>query len=64
MRHLCVSVYLKQAFTTDFRVHWAQHPLRPEFVESTYFIYKVRLFTVLYVSYVITVIYLSWSVSS
>jgi len=30
-----------QAFTTDFRIHWAQHPLRPEFVESTYFIYKV-----------------------
>lgn len=30
-----------QAFTTDFRVHWAQHPLRPEFAESTYFLYKV-----------------------
>uniref|UniRef100_A0A8P0P7D6 alpha-1,2-Mannosidase n=1 Tax=Canis lupus familiaris TaxID=9615 RepID=A0A8P0P7D6_CANLF len=28
------------AFTTDFRVHWAQHPLRPEFAESTYFLYK------------------------
>jgi len=34
-------MYVMQAFTTDFRVHWAQHPLRPEFVESTYFIYKV-----------------------
>lgn len=33
---------LPQAFTTDFRVHWAQHPLRPEFAESTYFLYKVR----------------------
>ena len=32
--------FLPEAFTTDFRVHWAQHPLRPEFVESTYFIYK------------------------
>uniref|UniRef100_A0A8D3D6N5 alpha-1,2-Mannosidase n=1 Tax=Scophthalmus maximus TaxID=52904 RepID=A0A8D3D6N5_SCOMX len=31
---------LYQAFTTDFRVHWAQHPLRPEFAESTYFLYK------------------------
>ncbi len=31
-----------QAFTTDFRVHWAQHPLRPEFAESTYFLYKVQ----------------------
>lgn len=31
-----------QAFTTDFRVHWAQHPLRPEFAESTYFLYKVK----------------------
>lgn len=36
---ICYSV---QAFTTDFRVHWAQHPLRPEFAESTYFLYKVR----------------------
>jgi len=35
-----------QAFTTDFRVHWAQHPLRPEFVESTYFIYKVSHYSV------------------
>lgn len=35
-------VFLPQAFTTDFRVHWAQHPLRPEFAESTYFLYKVR----------------------
>ncbi|MGH0154820.1 UNVERIFIED_CONTAM: hypothetical protein FKN15_027681 [Acipenser sinensis] len=29
-----------RAFTTDFRVHWGQHPLRPEFAESTYFLYK------------------------
>ncbi|MGH0175667.1 UNVERIFIED_CONTAM: hypothetical protein FKN15_071085 [Acipenser sinensis] len=29
-----------QAFTTEFRVHWGQHPLRPEFAESTYFLYK------------------------
>uniref|UniRef100_G1PNG7 alpha-1,2-Mannosidase n=1 Tax=Myotis lucifugus TaxID=59463 RepID=G1PNG7_MYOLU len=35
--------FLPEAFTTDFRVHWAQHPLRPEFAESTYFLYKVRL---------------------
>ncbi|XP_013920349.1 PREDICTED: ER degradation-enhancing alpha-mannosidase-like protein 3 [Thamnophis sirtalis] len=33
--------FLPEAFTTDFRVHWAQHPLRPEFAESTYFLYKV-----------------------
>lgn len=38
---VCMS---SQAFTTDFRVHWAQHPLRPEFAESTYFLYKVRAF--------------------
>uniref|UniRef100_A0A673JGE3 alpha-1,2-Mannosidase n=1 Tax=Sinocyclocheilus rhinocerous TaxID=307959 RepID=A0A673JGE3_9TELE len=25
--------FLPEAFTTDFRVHWAQHPLRPEFAE-------------------------------
>ena len=30
-----------QAFTTDFEVHWGQHPLRPELVESTYFLYEV-----------------------
>uniref|UniRef100_A0A4W4GIE2 alpha-1,2-Mannosidase n=1 Tax=Electrophorus electricus TaxID=8005 RepID=A0A4W4GIE2_ELEEL len=32
--------FLPEAFTTDFQVHWAQHPLRPEFAESTYFLYK------------------------
>ena len=30
-----------KAFTTDFEVHWGQHPLRPELVESTYFLYEV-----------------------
>lgn len=34
--------FIPEAFTPDFRVHWPQHPLRPEFVESTYLIYKVR----------------------
>lgn len=34
--------FLPEAFTTDFQVHWGQHPLRPEFIESTYFLYKVR----------------------
>lgn len=32
--------FLPEAFTTDFQVHWGQHPLRPEFVESTYFLHK------------------------
>lgn len=32
--------FLPEAFTTDFRIHWGQHPLRPEFVESTYFLFK------------------------
>lgn len=40
---LLPHVLSRQAFTTDFRVHWAQHPLRPEFAESTYFLYKVQL---------------------
>ena len=31
-----------QAFTTEFRVHWGQHLLRPEFAESTYYLYKVK----------------------
>lgn len=41
LRELFLSFVYPQAFTTDFRVHWAQHPLRPEFAESTYFLYKV-----------------------
>ncbi|KAK7089469.1 hypothetical protein V1264_024679 [Littorina saxatilis] len=32
--------FIPEAFTTDFRVHWGNHPLRPEFIESTYFLYK------------------------
>ncbi|BET00321.1 Glycosyl hydrolase family 47 [Nesidiocoris tenuis] len=32
--------FIPEAFTTDFQVHWAQYPLRPEFLESTYFLYK------------------------
>ncbi|XP_026462618.1 ER degradation-enhancing alpha-mannosidase-like protein 3 isoform X3 [Ctenocephalides felis] len=31
---------IPEAFTLDFQVHWAQHPLRPEFLESTYFLYR------------------------
>ncbi|CAN0249261.1 unnamed protein product [Lampetra planeri] len=32
--------FLPEAFTTELHVHWPQHPLRPEFAESTYFLYK------------------------
>ncbi|XP_059093383.1 ER degradation-enhancing alpha-mannosidase-like protein 3 [Tigriopus californicus] len=32
--------FIPEAFTTDYHVHWAQHLLRPEFVESTYFLYR------------------------
>eukprot|EP00095_Tigriopus_kingsejongensis_P009960 maker-scaffold17_size721972-snap-gene-1.25 protein:Tk09960 transcript:maker-scaffold17_size721972-snap-gene-1.25-mRNA-1 annotation:"er degradation-enhancing alpha-mannosidase-like 3" len=32
--------FIPEAFTTDYQVHWAQHLLRPEFVESTYFLYR------------------------
>jgi len=32
--------FLPEAITSDFQVHWGQHFLRPEFVESTYFLYK------------------------
>ncbi|CAM6006588.1 unnamed protein product [Sphagnum balticum] len=31
---------VQKAFTHDFQVHWGQHPLRPEFIESTYFLYR------------------------
>ena len=32
--------FIPEAFTTDFQVHWGWHLLRPEFIESTYFLYK------------------------
>uniref|UniRef100_A0AC34QZL4 Alpha-1,2-Mannosidase n=1 Tax=Panagrolaimus sp. JU765 TaxID=591449 RepID=A0AC34QZL4_9BILA len=32
--------FLPEAFTHDFQIHWAQHPIRPEFVESTYLLYR------------------------
>ncbi|PAV55972.1 hypothetical protein WR25_25440 [Diploscapter pachys] len=32
--------FLPEAFTHDFQVHWGEHPLRPEFIESTYFLYR------------------------
>ena len=35
--------FLPEAFTHDFRVHWGNHPLRPEFIESTYYLYKVSV---------------------
>ncbi|KAF5277097.1 hypothetical protein FQA39_LY06335 [Lamprigera yunnana] len=31
--------FIPEAFTTNFQVHWGNHPLRPEFLESTYFLY-------------------------
>ena len=36
--------FLPEAFTLDFRVHWGNHPLRPEFTESTYFLYQVSVY--------------------
>ena len=35
--------FIPEAFTSDFQVHWGQHLLRPEFVESTYFLYRATL---------------------
>lgn len=32
--------FLPEAFTPQYDVYWAQHPLRPEFTESTYMLYK------------------------
>lgn len=31
---------IPEAFGQDYTVNWAQSPLRPEFAESTYFLYK------------------------
>ncbi|KAG4077628.1 hypothetical protein HA402_008888 [Bradysia odoriphaga] len=35
-----MHTFIPEAFTFDFQIHWGQHPLRPEFIESTYFLYK------------------------
>ncbi|VDK48274.1 unnamed protein product [Anisakis simplex] len=32
--------FLPEAFTHDLQIHWAQYPLRPEFIESTYMLYR------------------------
>jgi mannosidase alpha-like ER degradation enhancer 3 len=32
--------FLPEAVLFDYSVHWAGHPLRPEFLESTYYLYK------------------------
>lgn len=32
--------FIPEAFTHKFDVHWGQNPLRPEFAESTYLLYK------------------------
>lgn len=35
-----MHTFIPEAFTYDFQIHWPQYFLRPEFVESTYFLYK------------------------
>ncbi|XP_068617781.1 ER degradation-enhancing alpha-mannosidase-like protein 3 [Battus philenor] len=32
--------FIPEAFTPDLQVHWGQYPLRPEFLESTYFLHR------------------------
>lgn len=32
--------FLPEAFNSQFKTVWNHHPIRPEFVESTYFLYK------------------------
>ncbi len=32
--------FIPEAFTSDYQVHWGQHFLRPEFLESTYFLHR------------------------
>jgi len=32
--------FLPEAFLSDHSIYWSNHPLRPEFVESTYYLYK------------------------
>ena len=38
---------IPEAFTHRFDIHWGQYPLRPEFAESTYLLYKGRYFLVI-----------------
>ncbi|XP_053957451.1 ER degradation-enhancing alpha-mannosidase-like protein 3 isoform X2 [Anastrepha ludens] len=35
-----MHTFIPEAFTVDFQIHWGQHHLRPEFIESTYFLYR------------------------
>ncbi|XP_037958336.1 ER degradation-enhancing alpha-mannosidase-like protein 3 isoform X2 [Teleopsis dalmanni] len=35
-----MHTFIPEAFTIDFQIHWGQHHLRPEFIESTYFLYR------------------------
>ncbi|XP_055639386.1 ER degradation-enhancing alpha-mannosidase-like protein 3 [Toxorhynchites rutilus septentrionalis] len=35
-----MHTFIPEAFTYDFQIHWGQHHLRPEFIESTYFLYR------------------------
>ena len=35
---------IPEAFTHRFDIHWGQYPLRPEFAESTYLLYKGTYF--------------------
>lgn len=32
--------YLPEAFTTDLQIYWANHQMRPEFLESTFFLHR------------------------
>ena len=32
--------FLPEAVLFDHSIHWSSHPLRPEFLESTYYLYK------------------------
>lgn len=34
-----VYAFPPEAYTSDYGVHWGNWPLRPEFAESTYFLY-------------------------
>eukprot|EP00050_Salpingoeca_kvevrii_P019638 m.88552 g.88552 ORF g.88552 m.88552 type:complete len:784 (-) comp8508_c0_seq1:159-2510(-) len=32
--------FIPEGFTTDFKINWGNYPLRPEFAESTYFLWR------------------------
>ena len=43
MKYCCIvymCIFFNSLFYRQPQIHWGHHPLRPEFLESTYFLYR------------------------